>query len=157
MNLSHPNRCHESMISALERVDNEHDAQLIVERLHTAFIFGYFYRTRVRSLAMLVSNWLTDSLTDSLPFSQLESDHCLPLSLRKKWTDQTPASNLAWTSTSKSQPNITISTKLKLRNLNQTKPNQTKPVAIATSSSSWYHSQPSSPLNRSQSVSQWVS
>ena len=29
----------------------------------------HFYRTRVRSLAMLVSNWLTDSL----PFSQLES------------------------------------------------------------------------------------
>ena len=42
VNLSHPNRCHESMISALERVDNEHDAQLIVERLHTALIFGYF-------------------------------------------------------------------------------------------------------------------
>ena len=30
-------------------------------------------------------------------------------------------------------------------------------VAIATSSSSWYHSQPSSPLNRSQSVSESVS
>ena len=41
VNLSRPNRCHESMISALERVDNQHDAQLIVERLHTALIFGY--------------------------------------------------------------------------------------------------------------------
>ena len=30
-----------------------------------------FYRTRVRSLAMLVSNWLTNSLTHSLPFSKL--------------------------------------------------------------------------------------
>ena len=39
--LSRPNRCHESMISALERVDNEHDAQLIVDRFHTALIFGY--------------------------------------------------------------------------------------------------------------------
>ena len=29
------------MISALERVDNQHDAQLIVERLDTALIFGY--------------------------------------------------------------------------------------------------------------------
>ena len=38
-----------------------------------------FYRTR--SLAMLVSNWLPNWLTHSLPFSQLESDHCLPLSL----------------------------------------------------------------------------
>ena len=37
----------------------------------------YFYRTRVRSLMMLVST----SLTHSLPFSKLESDHCLPLSL----------------------------------------------------------------------------
>ena len=41
VNLSRPNRCHESMISALERVDNQHDAQLIVERLHAALIFGY--------------------------------------------------------------------------------------------------------------------
>ena len=40
-----------------------------------------FYRTRVRSLVMLVSNSLTHSLTYSLPFSKLESDHCLPLSL----------------------------------------------------------------------------
>ena len=30
-----------------------------------------FYRTRVRSLVMLVSNWLTDWLTHSLPFSKL--------------------------------------------------------------------------------------
>ena len=30
-------------------------------------------------------------------------------------------------------------------------------MAIATSSSSWYHSQPSTPLNRSQSVSESVS
>ena len=35
------------------------------------------YRTRVRSLAMLVTNWLPNWLTHSLPFSQLESDHSL--------------------------------------------------------------------------------
>ena len=37
---------------------------------------GYFYRTRVRSLAMLVTHWLTDSLTNWLPFSKL--DWCDP-------------------------------------------------------------------------------
>ena len=31
-----------------------------------------FYRTRVRSLGMLVSNSLTQSLTDSMPFSKLD-------------------------------------------------------------------------------------
>ena len=35
-----------------------------------------FYRTRVRSLGMLVTNWLTDWLTNSLPFSKL--DWCGP-------------------------------------------------------------------------------
>ena len=33
---------------------------------HNVTVASYFYRTRVRSLAMLVTNWLTDSLTDSL-------------------------------------------------------------------------------------------
>ena len=35
-----------------------------------------FYRTRVRSLAMLVTHWLTHSLTNSLPCSKL--DRCDP-------------------------------------------------------------------------------
>ena len=39
------------------------------EKRHLRFVLDrrdIFYRTRVRSLAMLVSNWLTDSLTHSL-------------------------------------------------------------------------------------------
>ena len=32
----------------------------------------YFYQTRIRSLAMLVTHWLTDWLTNSLPFSKLD-------------------------------------------------------------------------------------
>ena len=39
-------------------------------------VIYYFYRTRVRSLGMLVSNWLTHSLTHSLLFSKL--DWCDP-------------------------------------------------------------------------------
>ena len=35
------------------------------DRFFSSFILIHFYRTRVRSLAMLVSNWLTDWLTDS--------------------------------------------------------------------------------------------
>ena len=35
-------------------------------------IISYFYRTRVRSLVMLVSNSLTDQLTHWLPFSKLD-------------------------------------------------------------------------------------
>ena len=35
-----------------------------------------FYRTRVRSLVMLVTNWLTNWLANSLPFSKL--DWCDP-------------------------------------------------------------------------------
>ena len=46
-----------------------------------------FYRTRVRSLVMLVSDSLTDWLTNWLPFSKLKSDHCLPLSLTHWLTD----------------------------------------------------------------------
>ena len=38
-----------------------------------SFYFLVFYRTRVRSLAMLVSNSLTNSLTHWLPFSELDS------------------------------------------------------------------------------------
>ena len=53
VNLSRPNRCPESMISALERVDNQHDAQLIVERLHRALIFGYL---QISILLILFSN-----------------------------------------------------------------------------------------------------
>ena len=41
------------------------------------FIISLFYRTRVRSLVMLVTHSLTHSLTDWLPFSKLESDDCL--------------------------------------------------------------------------------
>ena len=44
------------------------------------------YRTRVWSLAMLVTHSLTHWLTDSLPFSKLESDHRLPLSLTDSLT-----------------------------------------------------------------------
>ena len=35
----------------------------------------YFYRTRVRSLAMLVTHWLTDWLTHSVTFSKLDWCH----------------------------------------------------------------------------------
>ena len=41
--------------------------------MYNCLLFKYtFYRTRVRSLAMLVTHWLTDWLTHSLPFSKLD-------------------------------------------------------------------------------------
>ena len=70
--------------------------------LHVMTLFSFFRskfpltQTRVRSLhwsdsgpalVMLVSDSLTDWLTNWLPFSKLESDHCLPLSLTHWLTD----------------------------------------------------------------------
>ena len=46
-----------------------------MEKAH-AHCLIFFYRTRVRSLAMLVTHWLTNWLTDSLLFSEL--DWCDP-------------------------------------------------------------------------------
>ena len=65
--------------------------------IYFIYYFTYFiyYRTRVRSLAMLVTNWLPNWLTHSLPFSQLDSDHCLPLSLTH-WLTFLFFSKLEW-------------------------------------------------------------
>ena len=51
---------------ARENLDDE------TKKHYISHLYAYIYRTRVRSLGMLVTNSLTHSLTDSLPFSKLD-------------------------------------------------------------------------------------
>ena len=77
-----------------------------------------------------------------------------PKNLPRIWA-QAPERTLLSTSSASSQTCLGITAPVKsITNFPSCKQ---LPVAVATSSSSWYHSQPSSPLNRSQWVSQWVS
>ena len=75
-------------ISSFSCINSKRQFVWMKPKLFRRFELFHYYRTRVRSLAMLVTNWLTDWLTDWLLFSEADvsDEDCVGNSLLQFWS-----------------------------------------------------------------------